>query len=30
MLGTLFGIIFLVVGLVFVYDPEARGPKGGA
>ena len=25
MLGTLFGLIALVFGLVFYFDPEARG-----
>ena len=28
MLGTLFGLIALVFGLVFHYDPEARRDKG--
>jgi hypothetical protein len=27
MLGTLFGLIVLVVALVLRYDPEARRPK---
>jgi hypothetical protein len=27
MLGTLFGLIVLVFGLVLRYDPEARGPR---
>jgi hypothetical protein len=27
MLGTLFGLIVLIFGLVFRYDPEARGPS---
>ena len=27
MLGTLFGLIALVVALVLRYDPEARRPK---
>ena len=26
MLGTLFGLIILIFGLVLRYDPEARGP----
>lgn len=26
MLGTLFGLIVLVFGLVLRFDPEARGP----
>ena len=26
MLGTLFGLIFLIFGLVLRYDPEARRP----
>ena len=30
MLGTLFGLIILIFGLVFYFDPEARGPKTGA
>jgi len=25
MLGTLFGLIILVFGLVYYFDPEARG-----
>lgn len=29
MLGTLFGLIVLIFGLVLWLDPEARGPKGG-
>jgi hypothetical protein len=28
MLGTLLGLIVLVFGLVFYFDPEARGVKG--
>lgn len=31
MLGTLFGLIVLIVGLVLYFDPEARGaasPEG--
>ena len=28
MLGTLFGLIALVVGVVLRYDPEARRPPG--
>jgi hypothetical protein len=27
MLGTLFGLIVLIFGLVLRYDPEARGPS---
>jgi len=27
MLGTLFGLIFLIYGLVLRYDPEARSPS---
>lgn len=27
MLGTLLGLIVLVVGLVLRFDPEARGPS---
>jgi len=27
MLGTLFGLIVLVFGLVLRYDPEARAPR---
>lgn len=27
MLGTLFGLIALVVGLVVRFDPEARAPR---
>ena len=27
MLGTLFGLIVLIFGLVLRYDPEARGPQ---
>jgi len=27
MLGTLFGLIALIVGLVLYLDPEARGPR---
>ena len=30
MLGTLFGLIALVVGVVLRYDPEARRPPPGA
>jgi hypothetical protein len=30
MLGTLFGLIVLIVGLVLYFDPEARGPRPGA
>jgi hypothetical protein len=30
MLGTLFGLIALVVGLVLRFDPEARGRSGRA
>jgi len=26
MLGTLFGVIALIFGLVLRYDPQARGP----
>ena len=26
MLGTLFGLIVLIFGLVIYFDPEARGP----
>ena len=29
MLGTLFGLIVLIFGLVWYFDPEARGPRGG-
>ena len=29
MLGTLFGLITLIFGLVWYLDPEARGPRGG-
>lgn len=29
MLGTLFGLIVLIFGLVFYFDPEARGAAGG-
>jgi hypothetical protein len=30
MLGTLFGLIVLIFGLVYRYDPEARrGPRQG-
>ena len=29
MLGTLFGLIALVYGLVLRYDPEARRPSDG-
>jgi hypothetical protein len=28
MLGTLFGLIVLVFGLVLIFDPEARGAAG--
>jgi hypothetical protein len=28
MLGTLFGLIALIFGLVVVFDPEARGGAG--
>jgi hypothetical protein len=27
MLGTLFGLIVLIFGLVVYFDPEARGPS---
>lgn len=27
MLGTLFGLFVLIVGLVLYFDPEARGDK---
>jgi hypothetical protein len=27
MLGTLFGLIILIFGLVWYLDPEARGPR---
>lgn len=27
MLGTLFALIILVFGLVWYFDPEARGPR---
>lgn len=27
MLGTLFGLIVLIVGIVLRFDPEAREPK---
>lgn len=30
MLGTLFGLIALVYGLVLRFDPEARRPRGEA
>ena len=30
MLGTLLGLIVLIVGLVVYFDPEARGPRGAA
>jgi len=30
MLGTLFGLIILIFGLVLRYDPEARRPAGRA
>ena len=29
MLGTLFGLIVLIFGLVLRYDPEARGASDG-
>ena len=29
MLGTLLGLIILIVGLVLYFDPEARGPRLG-
>jgi hypothetical protein len=29
MLGTLFGLIALIVGVVLRYDPEARGDATG-
>jgi hypothetical protein len=29
MLGTLFGLIALIVGVVLRYDPEARGDTTG-
>lgn len=28
MLGTLFGLIALIFGLVWRYDPQARAPRG--
>jgi hypothetical protein len=28
MLGTLFGLIVLIFGLVLRYDPQARGSQG--
>jgi hypothetical protein len=28
MLGTLFGLIILIFGLVIYFDPEARAPSG--
>jgi hypothetical protein len=28
MLGTLFGLIVLIFGLVIYFDPEARGDAG--
>jgi hypothetical protein len=28
MLGTLFGLIILIFGLVIYFDPEARAPLG--
>jgi hypothetical protein len=28
MLGTLFGLIILIFGLVIYFDPEARGSRG--
>ncbi|MFI5507268.1 hypothetical protein ACIA48_07350 [Mycobacterium sp. NPDC051804] len=27
MLGTLFGLIILIFGVVTYFDPEARGPR---
>lgn len=30
MLGTLFGLLALIVGLVLYFDPEARGQKAVA
>jgi hypothetical protein len=30
MLGTLFGLIALIFGLVMYFDPEARGPRRDA
>ena len=30
MLGTLFGLIALIYGLVLRYDPEARRPSDGS
>ena len=30
MLGTLFGLIVLIFGVVVYFDPEARGHTGGA
>lgn len=29
MLGTLFGLLFLIFALVLRFDPEARGPARG-
>jgi hypothetical protein len=29
MLGTLFGLLILIFGLVIYFDPEARGPADG-
>lgn len=28
MLGTLFGLIVVIVGLVLRFDPQARGSRG--
>lgn len=30
MLGTLFGLLVLIVGVVLYFDPEARGEKSAA
>jgi hypothetical protein len=30
MLGTLFGLIALIFGSVWYFDPEARGPRDDA
>jgi zona occludens toxin (predicted ATPase) len=30
MLGTLFGLIILIFGFVWYFDPEARGPRTSA
>ena len=30
MLGTLFGLIAVIFGLVLYFDPEARGPRTDA